>query len=355
MTKLLLKLSFLFLLITGVQAQDYQTPVWTSDVPTYGEISGIGISDPRIKNQTKAIAQAKIRAMAMITLFKECEIAYTSEHFQVETEEHLTHKLNEIVEKLGQIKARIEYHPADFEMIESKLNDNKEFIALMSYKNSGKQKDNVLSVFCEFYSKEYEVSNTSAYSVSEILEFLVIDSTKSGVHRYSYMLQFDGHDYQIETITDGDKYTPPGYFYTYNTTANSIDFSDCDASENLNKGLWQGFLRAYVHAVGEGAKNYSSKIKELDDSYSNTQESNDAFNQETSRQELSREVYKNHMQFWLNGFDIKDNVLYLNVSSPQLNDDPPRVFIECYEIEPVVVEACKRSFWDWLFGRNKCE
>jgi len=59
------------------------------------------------------------------------------------------------------------------------------------------------------------------------------------------------------------------------------------------------------------------------------------------------------MSFYLHGFSLYQNQMFLKLSSPQLNEKCPKEWIDLTtqpQDEPLKE---KRSFWDWLFGRNK--
>jgi hypothetical protein len=355
MKKIKLILILLFAIALQSNGQFYETPDWIRSIPLHGSISAIGISDPRIPTDSIAKRQSEIRAKAIIALLHEVDIAYTSQHFQVETEEHRTYKLQEIIEKLGKLQARLPYHPDDFTIIETNVNENKEHLILMGYRDIAESKTHVLNVYCEFYSKEYEVSNTRAYAVAEIVELHVTDSSENGIKSYTCKMEFDGRDVSISSNTDGYKNDPPGYAYSYRKTSDLENINDFDATLNLEKGIWQAYFRGLCHAIGEKAKNYNSKIKNLDDLYRKANESDENFDEASMQQELSRQVVKNTMQFYLHGLEIDQNMLYINISTPQLDQESPMKYFPPPPTDSIQETPCDRSFWDWLFGRNKCE
>lgn len=354
MRKFQILFSLFFVFALSANAQFYQTPDWIRDIPLHGEITAVGISDPRLSVDSVAQIQAEMRAKAMIAMLREVEVLYTSEHFQVETEEHRTYKLQEIVEKLGKYSSRLPYHPDDFHIVESFKNENKEQFVLMAWDDRAEAKNSVLNVYCEFYSKEYEVSNTRAYAAAEVAEIHITDSTPEGVKSYTCMLEFDGRDVSMSTTTNGFKYDPPGYVYRYRKTSDLENINQFDVSSSLEKGVWQALIRGFLHASSEDAKNYDSKIKNLDDMYRQAEESNESYEDATMQQELSRQVVKTDMTFFIHGMEIDQNVLFLNISTPQLGEDSPNIYIPPPPPDSIPEVPCKRTFWDWLFGRNKC-
>ncbi|MEA1873303.1 MAG: hypothetical protein U9N51_02595 [Bacteroidota bacterium] len=356
MKKIKLILILLFALVLQSKGQFYETPNWVRNIPLHGDITAIGISDPRVPSDSITTLQSEIRAKAIIALLNETDIAYTSQYFQVETEEHRTYKLQEIIEKLGKLQARLPYHPDDFSIIESVVNQNKEHIVLMGYQDIAETKTHVLNVYCEFYSKEYEVSNTRAYAVAEIVELHISDSSENGIKNYTCKMEFDGRDVKLSSNTCGYKNEPPGYAYSYKKTSDLENINEFDATFNLEKGIWQAYFRGLCHAISEKAKNYNSKIKNLDDLYRKANESEDTYDESTKQQELSRQVVKNTMQFYLHGLEIDQNMLYINISTPQLDQESPMKYFPPPPPGDSIQETpCDRSFWDWLFGRNNCD
>ncbi len=355
MKKIKITLILLFVLSLQSNAQFYETPDWVRKIPLHGKISAIGVSDPRVPSDSIAKLQSEIRAKAIIALLHEVDIAYTSEHFRVETEEHRTYKLQEIIEKLGKFQARLPYHPDDFTNIETHINQNKEYITLMGWQDVAETKSHVLSVYCEFYSKEYEISNTRAYEAAEILEIHISDSSKNGIKTYTCKIEFDGQTVEIQSNTSGYKNEPPGYAYSYKKTSDLENINNFDATVDLEKGLWQAYLRGFCHAVSEKAKNYNSKIKHLDDIFRTGRESEENFDESTMQQELSRQVVKNTMQFYLHGLEIDQNMLYIDISTPQLDQESPMKYTPPPPVDSIQETPCDRSFWDWLLGRNKCD
>ncbi len=311
----------IFLCVFGSHAfaQYYVTPDWVSDIPLHDEHTAIGISDPRIENDSVASLQAEIRAKAIIAMLNQTDISYTSQYYQDETESHRTYKLNESIEKLGKYQSRLPYNETDFEVISRDTNKNGEIIVLMAYQDDNKEKNKVLNVYAEYYAKIFETSITRAYKLSELTNFTIRDSTSDHIKMYDYNWKADGNNVYITSTIDTIKYIPPNYKYRYYDTDTIRDFSRYGASRNAEKGLWGAYLHAFLLSCSSDSKNYTSKIKNLDDNYGNVEENAESLQDDTKQQELSRHITKNRMNFYLHGFRLFNNHLYIHISSPLLD------------------------------------
>ncbi|MFW5768124.1 MAG: hypothetical protein ACOCXO_07125 [Bacteroidota bacterium] len=352
MTKLYFIAGFMLVFAFTAKAQYYQSPDWIKQIPLYGEQTAIGISDPRMENDSLAQLQAKRRAMAMIALLRDVEIAYTSEHYQSETEAHRTYKLEEIIEKLGKFSSRLPYHTSDFEIIHEYTNKNKEVFVLMAYNDSDAAKDHVLKVEADHYSKIFETSITRNFRAAELYSLNISDSTARGSVHYRYRYEADGNDISIYSKDAGHRHSPPGYAYKYRDNDTIGGMSNFDAANSCQDGLWQAYFSGILHAFSEKSKNYISKIKNLEDQYDEAEESNAYFEDSEKQESLSRHITKNKMKFYLHGLSIDQNTLYVNISSPLLSEQTPPLHIEPDTTEHREPEKRKRRFWDWLFGRK---
>lgn len=348
-------ISILLLVISlNGAAQHYESPEWIDNIPLNGELTAIGISDPRMENDSLALAQAVVRAKAMIAMLKEIDISYTSQYFQSESESHRTHKLSESIEKLGKYTSRLPYSEQDFDTIRQYKNKNNETIVLLAYNDGDGEKTRVLNVFSEYYAKIFETSITRAYKLAEITRFTIRDSTPDNTKVHEYHWEADGTRVGIRSIIDKDTYTPPNYRYKYKTTEKPDDISIYGASRDLSHGLWAAYLHAFLLTCSSDSKNYTSRIKNLDDSYSDAEEQLN-FSDASSQQEMSRQITKNRMHFYLHGCKVFQNMLYMQLSSPLLNQLPPQSVKSPSagtSSSPGSTKP-KRSFWDWLFGRKK--
>ncbi len=344
----------LFVIGLNASAQHYQTPSWVSNSPLHGEYTAIGISDPRIEDDSLALLQAKVRAKAIIAMLHETDISYTSQYYQDETESHRTYKLNESIEKLGKYTSRLPYNESDFDVVSQYTNKNNETIVLMGYRDDDKAKNKVLNVQAEYYAKIFETSITRAYKLSEITTFTIRDSSSAGTKVYNYTWEADGKHFHIASTVDTAKIDMPGYQYRYMNTDTITDFAQYSASRNTKKGLWEAYMHAFLLSCSSDSKNYTSKIKNLDDDYDVVRENTDNYQNDTKQQELSRHITKNRMHFYLHGFRIFNNNLYIHISSPLLGQKPPGLYIPPGDTtHNQQKKESKRSFWDWLFGRNK--
>ncbi|MEA3447255.1 MAG: hypothetical protein U9Q98_02245 [Bacteroidota bacterium] len=336
----------------NASAQHYQTPSWVTNIPLHGEFTAIGISDPRIEDDSLALLQAEMRAKAIIAMLHETDISYTSQYYQVETESHRTYKLNESIEKLGKYKSRLPYNETDFEVISQHKNKNNETILLMAYQDDGKAKSNVLKVTAEYYAKIFETSITRSYRMAELTKYTIRDSTCDNTKKYDYTWEADGNHFHIVSTVDTTEINMPGYQYRYLNTDTITNFAQYGASRNAGKGLWEAYLHAFILSISSDSKNYTTKIKNLGDDYDKIRESSENYQNDTKQQELSRHITKNRMHFYLHGFRIYNNKLYLHISSPLLDQQSPRVYSTPSDTtSDQKDQEKKRSFWDWLFGR----
>jgi len=344
---------FLFFLALSLQAQHYKTPEWVKSIPNYGEYTAIGISDPRLDNDSLAQKQALIRAKAMIAMMHEVEIAYTSEHYQSETEQHRTYQLDEIIEKLAMYKSRLPYNEKDFRIIEQHTNQNKECIILLTYTDSNYAKDHVLKANAEYYSKIYETSITRNYQAAELSNLHIIDSTQEGMLHYRYRYEADGRDMKITSRSGGISHDFPNYHYKYFNTDTVNNFIHYDAIKDCDKGLWLAYFSGWLYGTAEGSKNLTSRVKNLEDQFNEGRENATHYESADKQEEMARQIARNTMSFYLHGFSLYQNQMFLKLSSPQLNEKCPKEWIDLTtqpQDEPLKE---KRSFWDWLFGRNK--
>lgn len=349
-------ISILLLVISfNSAAQYYESPDWIDNIPLHGELTAIGISDPRMENDSLALAQAVMRGKAMIAMLKEIDISYTSQYFQSESESHRTHKLSESIEKLGKYTSRLPYNETDFDTIRQYKNKNNETVVLLAYNDSNGEKTKVLNVFSEYYAKIFETSITRAYKLAEITHFTIRDSTPDNTIVHEFHWEADGTRVSSKSIIDTVTYTPPNYSYKYKNTGKPDDISIYGASRDLSHGLWAACFHAFLLTCSSDSKNYTSRIKNLDDKYSDAEEQSLNFSDASSQQEMSRQITKNRMHFYLHGCKVFQNMLYIQLSSPLLNQQPPQ------SAKPTSAGTSsspdstkpKRSFWDWLFGRNK--
>jgi hypothetical protein len=121
----------------------------------------------------------------------------------------------------------------------------------------------------------------------------------------------------------------------------------------LNKGLWLAYFKGFLQATSEDSKNFTSKLKNLEDRFNEGREDDENYEGSTKQQELSRQVVKNRMNFYLHNLCINQNTLYINISTPQLNELPPKKWVAPAADSTINKEPIKRSFWDKIFGRNK--
>ncbi|MGC9331918.1 MAG: hypothetical protein ACP5DZ_08600 [Bacteroidales bacterium] len=324
------KLYFISIIILvtsiNVSGQHYQIPEWVSNIPLHGELTAIGISDPRIEDDSLALLQAEMRAKAIIAMLHEIDISYTSQYYQDKTESHMTYKLNESIENLGKYKSRLPYNETDFEVISQHKNKNNETIVLMAYHDDGKAKNKVLKVTAEYYAKIFETSIIRSYRLAELTKFTIRDSTNDNTKVYDYTWEADGSNFLIVSTVDSTEINIPGYQYRYLNTDTITNFAQYGASRNAKQGLWEAYLHAFILSISSDSKNYTTKIKNLGDVYDNISENSENYQNNTKQQALSRHITKNRMHFFLHGFRIFNNKLYLHISSPLLDQQSPRVY-----------------------------
>ncbi|MFO7879181.1 MAG: hypothetical protein ACQES0_11185 [Bacteroidota bacterium] len=352
MTKLYFIAGFMLVFAFTAKAQYYQSPDWIKQIPLYGEQTAIGISDPRMENDSLAQLQAKTRAMAMIALLRDVEIAYTSEHYQSETEAHRTYKLEEIIEKLGKFSSRLPYHTSDFEVIHEYINKNKEVIVLMAYNDSDAAKDHVLKVEADHYSKIFETSITRNFRAAELYSLNISDSTDKGIVHYRFRYEADGNEVSMYSKDAGHRHSPPGYTYKYRDNDTIRGIGSFDAANSCQEGLWQAYFSGILHAISEKSKNHISRLKNLEDQYDEAEESETYYEDNEKQESLSRHITKSRMNFHMHGLSIYQNMLYVNISSPLLSEQAPPIYVEPDSKETREPEKQRCGFWDWLFGRK---
>jgi hypothetical protein len=342
---------FMFFMNLSGMSQTYFIPQWFSEIPILGERTAIGVSDPRMSNDSMGKVQAETRAKAMLALFRNVHIACTSDHFISEIEAHRTYIKQERIEKLVRFSARLPYHPSDFVDNAQFQNENSEHFCLMSYQDIGDVKPNVINVSIELYLKIYETSHTRRLTEIEVLEMKIVDSIGTSFKEYQYQYRNADNRCIMRSYDDFVEYLPPTYVYSYQDMFEHINYNQFDISENLEKGVWQALLRGTLAAMNEYSRNYDMRIKQVGDNYFDKNELGDIETDE-SQQKLFRQIVKNDMNFYLNELVVHNNALYINISSPLLNENMP-VITELTPTESQRKEDCHRSFWDKLFGRKK--
>lgn len=340
----------IILLSMALQAQYYKNPAYFGSEYRFKNNMAVGISDPRMEDDSLALELAVLRAKSLIGMMQGVDVSCVSELYTTKHEAHRTFVENHKHQKMGRISSHFSYHPDEFQIVAMDSNRNGELFVYLRYKpNPSLQRDAAIDSYIDYYSQDYEISNTRALSKTTMITHVCTDSSKAGSKEYCYRLHSDNHTTELSTELDSSVYQPPTYTYAYSDTDEKSSIENCEMLADLTYGMWQALFDAHIHALCKRSLNKNFKVEILDDIYGNKKKRNsDAL----GATQLTRQIASNTLEFSLHRLFINNNRLYLDIH-PDLSTSSWDNTGQELDEKPVQPRKSKRGFWDWLFGRNK--
>jgi hypothetical protein len=277
-----------------------ELPEWIfdfGDFSTSGSLLVFGISDPGL-DSILAIEQARVRALGLLSIFSGATIQNITDVYSSE----MTH--DAIVGKFtsfSKIISPLSFRPDQLKIFKHAFNTYGEAVVIAGFEEAGINTADINGqvVADYFLSEEGEYDDLFVYSKYNFdiegrgfaPSAFTCSNTKKSIQINSY---FDGH----ELVFDYGRFK---YFLAQEITITEEELLNYSYA-GLSDGLWNAYISAILRQI-EMHEKHTSEIKRMGDQYAG------------EFQTLTREISNLRLSFELSGIFVKDNLLYLKITS----------------------------------------